>query len=102
MFPQTKLQGSAAAASALGFARHLSGDIDGAIDSYHEALSRKPDDPFSTEMLNRALSEAITYPKSSVFDSDMFTMEVVRQTCVIGKGILPDNVGDRNIDMEVT
>eukprot|EP00956_Cyclotella_meneghiniana_P013810 scaffold20263_cov69-Cyclotella_meneghiniana.AAC.10 len=98
IFPQTKLQGSAATASALGFARHLSGDIDGAIDSYHEALSRKPDDPFSTEMLNRALSEAVTYPKSSVFDSDMFTMEVVRQTCVIGRGILPR---DRNVDMDV-
>ncbi|KAL3804331.1 hypothetical protein HJC23_011259, partial [Cyclotella cryptica] len=81
--------GSSSAFSALGFAHHLNGDVDRAIDSYHEALSRKPDDPFSTEMLNRALSEAVTYPKSSVFDSDMFTSEVMRQTSVIGRSILP-------------
>lgn len=48
----------------MGFARHLNGDVDGAIDSYHEALSRKPDDPFTLEMLTRALSEAVTYPPS--------------------------------------
>lgn len=35
------------------------GDIEGAIEYYHQALSRKPDDPFSSEMLNRALEEAI-------------------------------------------
>lgn len=81
-------QGSSAAYAALGFARHLSGDVDGAIDSYHEALSRKPDDPFSSEMLNRALAEAITYPRSSVFDSEMFTSEAMRQTSVIGRSIL--------------
>ncbi|KAL3775344.1 hypothetical protein ACHAWO_001275 [Cyclotella atomus] len=95
-FSLNPLQGSAAASSALGFARHLAGDIDGAIDSYHEALSRKPDDQFSTEMLNRALAEAITYPKSSVFDSDMFAKEVLRQTSVIGRSLLPPR------EMEVT
>jgi anaphase-promoting complex subunit 6 len=45
--------------SALGFVRHLTGDLDGAIESYHQALSRKPDDPFATEMLNRAMREAL-------------------------------------------
>ena len=35
------------------------GDIEGAIEYYHQALSRKPDDPFSSEMLNRALEEAL-------------------------------------------
>ncbi|KAL7499747.1 hypothetical protein ACHAWT_010715 [Skeletonema menzelii] len=59
--------GSYSAYAAMGFAKHLSGDVDGAIDSYHEALSRKPEDPFSSEMLTRALSEAVTYPRSSVF-----------------------------------
>ncbi|KAK1743722.1 putative cell division cycle protein 16 [Skeletonema marinoi] len=58
--------GSYSAYAAMGFAKHLSGDVDGAIDSYHEALSRKPEDPFSSEMLTRALSEAVTYPRSSV------------------------------------
>lgn len=57
-------QGNYAAYAALGFAKHLSGDVDGAIDSYHEALSRKPEDPFASEMLARALAEAVTYPPS--------------------------------------
>ena len=38
--------------------------MDGAIDSYHEALSRKPEDGFTSEMLTRALAEAVTYPPS--------------------------------------
>ncbi|EJK64632.1 hypothetical protein THAOC_14615 [Thalassiosira oceanica] len=54
--------GSHAGYSALGLARHLDGDLDGAIDSYHEALSRKPEDPFTSEMLQRALAEVVTYP----------------------------------------
>ena len=45
--------------SALGFTRHLAGDIDEAIESYHQALSRKPDDPFASEMLNRAMRESL-------------------------------------------
>lgn len=53
----------------MGFATHLSGDVDGAIDSYHEALSRKPEDPFTSEMLTRALSEAVTYPPSLAMPS---------------------------------
>jgi len=56
--------GNYAAYAALGFAKHLSNDVDGAIDSYHEALSRKPEDPFTSEMLTRALAEAVTYPPS--------------------------------------
>ena len=56
-----KKQGSHAGYSALGLARHLDGDLDGAIDSYHEALSRKPEDPFTSEMLQRALAEVVTY-----------------------------------------
>lgn len=35
------------------------GNLDEAIDSYHQALGCKPEDPFSTEMLNKALSEAL-------------------------------------------
>ena len=89
-------QGSAAAYSGLGFARHLSGDVDGAIESYHDALSRKPDDPFSSEMLNRALAEAVTYPKSSVFDSDLLASEVSRKTSMIGESILERNVASNN------
>lgn len=43
--------------AALGFTKHLMDDTDGAIESYHQALSCKADDPFSTEMLNRALQD---------------------------------------------
>jgi len=83
--------GSYSAYAAMGFAKHLSGDVDGAIDSYHEALSRKPEDPFSSEMLTRALSEAVTYPRSSVFaaiddlDADM---DMQTQRRGIGSSIL--------------
>lgn len=38
----------------------MTGDLDGAIELYHQALSRKPDDPFSSDMLNRALEEALS------------------------------------------
>jgi hypothetical protein len=51
--------------------------VDGAIDSYHEALSRKPEDPFTSEMLTRALSEAVTYPPSLAMLSSLPTGEEV-------------------------
>ena len=35
------------------------GSLDEAIDLYHQALSCKPDDPFASEMLNKALQEAL-------------------------------------------
>jgi len=82
--------GNAAAFAALGFSMHLSGDIDGAIDRYHEALGRKPDDPFSSEMLNRALAEAVTYPMSSVFASLESSKEARRLNSVVGSSILND------------
>lgn len=53
------VQDNASSYSALGFTKHLMGDLDGAIDYYHQSLSRKPDDPFSSEMLNRALQDAL-------------------------------------------
>jgi len=51
--------GNAMTYSALGFTRHLVGDLEVAIESYHQALSHKPDDPFASEMLNRSLYEAL-------------------------------------------
>ena len=53
------LQESASTLSALAFCKHLQGDLDGAIDAYHQSLSRKPDNPFCSEMLQRALSDAL-------------------------------------------
>lgn len=45
--------------SALGFTLHLKGDLDGAIELYHQSLSLKPDDTFTCEMLSRALEDTL-------------------------------------------
>jgi len=49
----------ASAYSALGFTLHLSGDLNAAIELYHQALSRKADDTFTCEMLSEALQDAL-------------------------------------------
>jgi hypothetical protein len=47
------------------------GSLDEAIDCYHQALGCKPEDPFSTEMLNKALSEAlISFSPFSIEDEN--------------------------------
>jgi anaphase-promoting complex subunit 6 len=53
------LKESASAYSALGYCSHLSGNLHEAIEHYHISLSKKPDDPFCSEMLQRALSDAL-------------------------------------------
>ena len=50
---------SASNYSALGFVFQLMNQLDNAIQMYHEALSLKPQDGFATEMLNRAMQEAL-------------------------------------------
>jgi anaphase-promoting complex subunit 6 len=47
------------ALTARGFTLHLMGDLDAALESYHQALASKVDDAFGAEMLNRALQEAL-------------------------------------------
>ena len=42
------------------------GEINEAIESYHQALSRKPDDPFASDMLHRALYEALDVPEPNI------------------------------------
>ncbi|CAB9510388.1 cycle protein 16 homolog [Seminavis robusta] len=56
--------------AALGFTKHLMGNLDEAIDSYHQALGCKPEDPFSTEMLNKALQEVLSATFSSSEDEN--------------------------------
>ena len=53
------IQESASAYAALAFCKHLQGEYDEAIDTYHQSLSRKPDDPFCSEMLHRCLQDAL-------------------------------------------
>jgi anaphase-promoting complex subunit 6 len=50
---------SASGYAALAFTTHLSGAVDAAISLYHQALAVKPDDPFSSELLSRALRESM-------------------------------------------
>jgi len=53
---------SASTHAALGFAYHLKGNFDKAIDLYHQALSIKPDDSFANELLARGLEDALNKP----------------------------------------
>ena len=48
--------------SALGFTLHLKGDLDAAIELYHQSLSLKPDDTFTCEMLSEALKDTLELP----------------------------------------
>jgi len=45
--------------SALGFTQHLRGDLNAAIELYHQSLSLKSDDTFTCEMLTEALKDAL-------------------------------------------
>ena len=51
---------NSSALAALGFTKHLQCDLDGAIESYHQALAIKAEDPFCAEMLSRALEESLS------------------------------------------
>mmetsp|Transcript_24965 Transcript_24965/g.53881 ORF Transcript_24965/g.53881 Transcript_24965/m.53881 type:complete len:229 (-) Transcript_24965:35-721(-) len=51
--------------SALGITYHLQGRLEEAIQHYHNALGLKPEDTFSSEMLDKALTESYN---SSTFD----------------------------------
>jgi len=66
------LQGQADPYTALAFTKHLMGDLNTAIEFYHQALSLKPDDPVASEMLNRALYETLNDMNTGIFKSDTF------------------------------
>lgn len=61
--------------AALGFTCHLSEELDDAIECYHQALSLKPDDPFSSEMLKRAMEESLDLGPTDLPDNG--GMEVI-------------------------
>jgi tetratricopeptide (TPR) repeat protein len=54
--------------AALAFTKQLVGDLDAAISYFHQALSIKADDSFSTEMLTRALQDQTTACRQRIFD----------------------------------
>jgi anaphase-promoting complex subunit 6 len=43
--------------TAIGFTYHLQGEFNKAIDYYHRSLGLNPRDPFTFDMLERALRE---------------------------------------------
>lgn len=45
--------------TALGFTRHIQGNFDAAVEHYHQALGIRPTDTFASEMLRRALEDAL-------------------------------------------
>lgn len=64
--------------------------MDEAIDLYHQALSCKPDDPFASEMLNKALQEALNANLSLGEDENDTPMPKKQHH------LLP-NIGNRNL-----
>ena len=46
--------------TALGFVLQLQGKLDEAIDKYHQSLSVRSEDNFTTEMLAAAMEEALS------------------------------------------
>merc|ERR1712008_197104 len=53
-----------------------------------EALSRKPEDPFTSDMLTRALAEAVTYPPSLAMLSSIPSSGAEGTSRGIGSSIL--------------
>lgn len=60
------LSNEPATRSAIAFTHHSMGEIDRAVDEYHESLAQRPD-AFASEMLNRALSESISRVDEGAF-----------------------------------
>lgn len=67
--------------SALAFTNQLMGNLDKAIAEYHQALSLKPDDNFSTEMLRRALQDQIA--SQDIFDLPVSKTKPVSRSLVL-------------------
>jgi hypothetical protein len=57
---------NAAVHSAIGFTLHLSRDLDGAIESYHKALSIQPGDTVTSTLLDQALGDLFAGGASTI------------------------------------
>lgn len=66
--------------TALAFTKQLMGDLNTAISLYHQALGLKPDDPFSTDMLNHAFKDQIASTSHTTFDLPTTFLSRKRQT----------------------
>jgi len=93
--------------SALGFTCHLAGDLDGAIEAYHQALSRKPDDPFASEMLNRAMMESLDLGPIVIPDDGNVSLSMpmsmgFKQSFSQSIDESAFSLGDSDVDMSMT
>jgi len=68
------------ARSALAFTYHCAGDLDKAIDGYHESLAQHQS-AFASEMLNRALSESISAVDEGLFSEMDSFFEDIGEGC---------------------
>jgi tetratricopeptide (TPR) repeat protein len=66
--------------TSLGLTKQFLGDVDGAIDLYHRALSIKSDDNLAGEMLTRALRESLCRPEKSASDEEMLGISTMDLT----------------------
>lgn len=97
---------SASTYSALGFTHHLRGDVDLAIELYHQSLSLKPDDTFTSEMLTQALKDTIDEPLSLLGAPVAPIAGLGRDgkaASAIRKGLgMPSRVGEGTISMDTS
>jgi hypothetical protein len=85
----------------LAFTKHLAGNVDGAIELYHQALSRKPDDPLCSEMLNRALKEALSFNMAELEDDSQQTISFRASPRLFSPSFLsPNNSSDTRRDSQ--
>lgn len=66
----SRTENKASVFSSLGFAHHLSGNLDKAVDMYHAALGLAPLDTFSQQLLTRALESKFSGGFDAAFPSD--------------------------------
>lgn len=77
--------------ASLGFALHMRGDFDAAIDVYHCALSLQPCDSLIMEMLDRALEDALGTYVNAV-DADLNRMHIKSGHPTDSQGAAPETV----------
>ena len=91
---------------AFGRSHHLRGDVDLAIELYHQSLSLKPDDTFTSEMLTQALKDTIDEPLSLLGAPVAPIAGLGRDgkaASAIRKGLgMPSRVGEGTISMDTS
>lgn len=85
--------------SAYAFAKHMQGDLDTAIDFYHQALSCKPEDSFSEGLLSRALQEALVKSLTVGTESDESLFSPSQRSVAVRPSLERRMSDDSDVDM---